>query len=65
MVFPNSSLPSWLVPREMRSVVMRELCGPWVYDIAEPGARLIFLMTKGEPHYYPSSLINGRTRFTC
>lgn len=49
----------------MRSVVMRELCGPWVYDIAEPGTRLIFLMTKGEPHYYPSSLISGRTRFTC
>lgn len=22
-------------------------------------------MAKGEPHYYPSSFINGRTRFTC
>lgn len=25
----------------------------------------MFLMTKGEPHYYPGSLINGRTCFTC
>lgn len=54
-----------ILTQQMRSVVMRELCGPPVYDIAEPGTRLIFLMRKDEPHYYPSSLINGRTRFTC
>ena len=49
----------------MCSVVLRELREPWVYDIPGPGMRLMFLMAKGEPHYYPSSLINGRTRFTC
>ena len=58
---PISSPLTW----QRRSAVVGELHGPWVYDITGPGTRLMFLMMKGEPYYYPSSLINGGTSFTC
>lgn len=49
---------------QMGSVVMRELCGPWLYGfITGPGMRLMFLMVKGEPHYYPSSFNQWQNPF--